>query len=108
MQDVVGGGYGAIDVFGGVGRGDEGGLELRRGEENATVEHFAEETRVAFCIGAFRAGVIADGLVGEKYGAEGMAGIYLRRPASLGDGFAQTRDEPLRVLVDALVPAGCR
>src|SRR5258708_39471913 len=98
MQDVVGGGYGAIDVFGGVGRGDEGGLELRRGEENATVEHFAEETRVAFCIGAFRAGVIADGLVGEKYGAEGLAGMFLRRPVSFGDGLSRTGDEPRRRL----------
>src|SRR5712692_5562601 len=79
LHRVEGGGYGAVDVFGGVGGGDEGGLELRWREENAAVEHLAKEARVAFGIGALRSDVITHGLIGEEYRAERVAGVHLRR-----------------------------
>src|SRR5260370_27412063 len=95
-----------MDVVGGVGWGDEGGLALRGCEENVAVEHFAEEARGGSGVGAFCSRVIVNGLIGEKYRAEGIAGIYLRSHASLRDGFAQAGDKLLGVLIDALVQTG--
>ena len=54
-EGVGGSGDGVVDVCGGVDGGDEGGFELGRREEDAAVEHFAEEAGVALGVGALGA-----------------------------------------------------
>ena len=100
-----GGGDGAVDILRGVRGGNEGGFELRWCEENAAVEHFAEEAGVALGVGALGAGVIADGLFGEEESAERAGGIDLAGNFCVDEGLAQAASEAVGFFGDVVVEA---
>src|SRR5580704_19283904 len=103
FEGVGGGGQGVVDVGGGVDGGDEGGFELRWGEEDAAVEHFAEEAGVALCIAALGAGVVADGLVAKEKSGERAGIVDLAGEFGVGESFAEAFGEAITLFGNPMV-----
>src|SRR6266849_3602133 len=90
LERIAGGGHGAFDVFGGMGGGDEGGLELRWREKNSAVEHFSEEAGIPLGVRALGADVVADWLGGEEESTEGAGGVDLGEDSGISEGLAKS------------------
>jgi len=86
--------------------GNKRGFELRRREEDAAVEHFAEIASVEFGVGAFGPGVVGDRLRRKENGRKRADAVDLGGDSRTGEGVAEAVDEFLGERVDAFVEAG--
>src|SRR5438105_9084599 len=97
-----------FDVQVGVGYGNEGSLELRRGKKDATFEHVTEILGVALGVRLFGGAVVVDGILREEERSERSNRVDMGRKSFRLDGFANRGEQGCRELFDAVVQTGRR
>src|SRR5438105_11083950 len=83
--------------------GNERGFELGWGEENAAIEHFAEELSVALGVRALGAAIVGDRLSCEEQGTERTRGVDLAGNFRGGERTAQAARKAIGFFGDVMV-----
>src|SRR5207237_3310992 len=106
FEDGAGGVEGVVELGGAVGEGDEAGLELRRGEVDAALQHAAEPAAEAGRGRPLRLAVAPHFAIAEEAGEHGADARLLQCNTSVPGGGGEAVGERARGPFE--LPAGAR